>query len=285
MKKFLFGIIGHPIGHTLSPVIHKKLVELANPSLSQEQLDDMFEYSVFDVPPNDLADKFASLTERVGLNVTIPHKIEIGNLLPHLDESSERYGAVNTVDCGSMTGYNTDVYGFNRAIQTLGTDLKGKVLLLGCGGVGRMMALETVWAGGTLTIAVRPDDLSVADSLKSEIFEKTGSKNVTVTTLEKIDSKFDLLINSTPVGMSPNIDDCPVSEEIIAKSKYVFDAIYNPKNTKLIKLAVKNNIPSTSGMSMLVWQAAKAQEIWHKIKYNLEDIEKIIKEMECYCDD
>lgn len=267
MRKF--ALIGHPLGHTMSPPIHNRLFELSN---------DNALYDVIDIAPEDLSTQMDSIFELDGVNVTIPHKISVIPYLNSLDESAKRYGAVNVIDCKNKVGYNTDVVGFTRAVEGLGGNLNSKVLLLGCGGAGRMMAIETAFCGGELTIAVRESDVETAKQLACEIKQKTD-KSVTVTTLDKIEGQFDLLLNSTPVGMYPNIDACPVSEAIIKNCKCVFDAVYNPRETMLVKIALKNNIPAGGGMAMLVLQAVAAHEIWDNAQYNIDDINKLINDM------
>lgn len=267
MRKF--ALIGHPLGHTMSPPIHNRLFELSN---------DNALYDVIDIAPEDLSTQMDSIFELDGVNVTIPHKISVIPYLNSLDESAKRYGAVNVIDCKNKVGYNTDVVGFTRAVEGLGGNLNSKVLLLGCGGAGRMMAIETAFCGGELTIAVRESDVETAKQLACEIKQKTD-KSVNVTTLDKIDGQFDLLLNSTPVGMYPNIDACPVSEAIIKNCKCVFDAVYNPRETMLVKIALKNNIPAGGGMAMLVLQAVAAHEIWDNAQYNIDDINKLINDM------
>lgn len=267
MRKF--ALIGYPLGHTMSPPIHQRLFELSNNPAS---------YEVCEISPDMLPDKISDIFGFCGVNVTIPHKISVIPYLNSLDETAKRYGAVNVIDCKTRCGYNTDVYGFTRAITGLGANLTEKTLLIGSGGAGRMMAIETAFSGGELTIAVRESDIDTANKLKEEIKDKTG-KDVYITEISRISGNYDLLLNATPVGMHPKIDSCPVSEDIIKNVKYVFDAIYNPKETLLIKTAKKYNIPAGGGMAMLVHQAVAAHEIWDNAKYKTDDINKLIYDM------
>ena len=264
-----YALIGHPLGHTMSPPIHNRLFGLEGRKAG---------YEVFEIAPEDLKSKAGQLFELNGFNVTIPHKINIIPFLDKLDSSAEKYGAVNVVDCKTKTGYNTDVYGFVGAVESLGASLASKVLLLGCGGAGRMMAVETAFSGGELTIAVRKEDIKTAEQLKTEIEQKTN-KSPKVTLLSDSKGNFDLLLNATPVGMYPNINACAVEEEIIKNCSFVFDAVYNPKKTKLIKTAEQYSIPAGGGMTMLVLQAVRAHEIWNGAEYKNEDIKQLISEM------
>mgnify|MGYP000797708990 FL=1 len=144
MRKF--GILGHPLGHSLSPQIHTALF-----ALDGETVD----YQMYDIAPEELHDKFDFLATLDGFNITIPHKVSIIDFCDRLDAGAQRYRSVNCIKVGKdeKIGYNTDVIGFTKSIAALGASLNSRVLLIGCGGVGRMMAIETALEGGDLTIA------------------------------------------------------------------------------------------------------------------------------------
>lgn len=270
MRKFV--LLGYPLGHTMSPPIHERLFLLAM------NRDAVYEAAPF--PPEEFDEKVKGYLAYDGLNVTIPYKRTIIPYLDQLDETARLYGAVNVVKGGAQTiGYNTDAIGFTRSIQSLGADLSGSVLLLGCGGAGRMMAIETARNGGRLTIAVRLSDLPVAEELKAEIAQIVPHASVAVTTLDAVEGSFDLLANATPVGMYPNIDASPVGEDVVSRCGMVFDAVYNPRYTKLLQTADRLGLPAAGGMSMLVWQAVAAHEIWDGSSYREEDIQSLIREM------
>lgn len=267
MKKY--ALIGHPLGHSMSPYIHKRLFE---------EVGKTAEYSLVDIAPEEMQAKLPSvLDEYAGLNVTIPHKVAVIDFLDCLDESAQRYNSVNCI-CrkdGKLTGFNTDCDGFLRSVPE--KNLGGKVLLLGCGGVGRMLAAEAARHGAEITMAIIPEAKEMAAALVKEIKEKTGADIKTVMT-DSVSREYDLLINATPVGMYPKTDACPVSEEVIGNCKAVFDVIYNPTKTKLIKIAESKGIPAVGGMSMLVLQAVAAHEIWDGDSYTDEQISRIINE-------
>lgn len=269
MKRYT--LTGHPLGHTLSPPIHKRLFEL-----SRVEGD----YGVTDLP--SLGDGISLLKSFDGYNVTIPYKTEIIGFLDALDDSAKRYGAVNCVKNhdGTATGYNTDCTGFLRSIESEGLSLGGKVLLLGCGGAGRMMATETLLAGGELTIAVR--DVGKGRTVADEISASCGGKKINVVTLGGIDGTFDVCLNSTPVGMFPDIDSSPVSDSVAERCGAVFDAIYNPDETVLMKQFSSRGKTAVGGMAMLVWQAVAAHEIWNGSSFDTDDISKLIEEMNNY---
>lgn len=264
-----YGLIGHPLGHTMSPFIHKKLFEASGKS---------GEYSVMDIAPEELSSKIPELKKLNGFNITIPHKVSIIEFTDSLDESAERYNSVNCIhsENGRLRGYNTDCDGFLRSVDN--DALGGKVLLLGCGGVGRMMAIEAVRHGGELTVAIIPEAMDMAKALAGEISEKYPDSKVKTVFTKDVSGSFDLLVNATPVGMYPKCDACAVSEEAVAGCRAVFDAVYNPGKTKLMRLAEAHGIPAVGGMSMLVYQAAVAHEIWYGGSFSGEQIDSIIRD-------
>lgn len=264
-----FGLTGFPLGHSMSPIIHKELFKINGVDAT---------YVLKEVNPDSFSQGIDELKKLNGFNVTIPHKTNIISFLDGLSERAELFGAVNTVDNknGFLTGYNTDCFGFLRALEMAGIELKGRVLLCGSGGVSRMFAFESVLAGAELTIAVRDADVDAGNQIKSEIEDKL-KKEIEVITLDKVDGKYDVLINGTPVGMFPNVDACVLPEEKIKKCSAVFDAIYNPMETQLLKYAKAAGAKYSNGLPMLVWQAAVAQEIWLGVKFTMEQIKPVIE--------
>lgn len=268
MPKKKYAVIGHPIGHTMSPFIHKRLFSLAGIDA---------EYNVYDVPPEKLKETFdKELSKLNGFNITIPHKQAIIPFLNYLDPKAKLYGSVNTFfnDNGVFRGYTTDPDGFLMALKSAGIPFEGRTVILGCGGVARTMAYEAILAKNDLTLAVRPDDLTMANDLKKELDALDGD-NVKVCKISDLQGDIDVLINATPVGMFPHDENCPVSDEVIKNSKSVFDAIYNPLETKLIKKAKQNGALAVGGMSMLVWQAVVAQTKWNDVAFDKNDIDNL----------
>lgn len=263
-----FGLTGFPLGHSLSPFIHRELFKISGTD---------GEYGLFEISPENLKDEISELTKLCGFNVTIPHKINVIPFLDELDERAALFGAVNTVKTGEkLKGYNTDCYGFLRAVKMADIDLSGNVLLCGSGGVSRMFAFEAVLAGCNLTIAVREDDIPAAEVIASEIKEKLN-KEAKILNLKDVSGNYNLIINGTPVGMHPNTDACILPKEIIQKANAVFDAIYNPEETLFIKYAKEAELKYSNGLSMLVWQAAIAEEIWNDVEFSEKDIQKVIE--------
>lgn len=268
MPKKKYAVIGHPIGHTMSPFIHKRLFSLAGIDA---------EYNVYDVPPEELKETFdKELSKLNGFNITIPHKQAIIPFLDYLDPKAKLYGSVNTFfnDNGTFRGYTTDPDGFLMALKSAGIPFEGRTVILGCGGVARTMAYEAILAKNDLTLAVRTDDLTMANDLKKELDALDGD-NVKVCKIADLQGDIDVLINATPVGMFPHDENCPVSDEVIKNSKSVFDAIYNPLETLLIKKAKQNGALAVGGMSMLVWQAVVAQTKWNDVAFDKNDIDKL----------
>ncbi len=263
-----FALIGYPLGHSMSAVIHKELFRISGVDA---------DYSMIEVAPEDLDATFGEKLKGLnGFNVTIPHKI---NIIPNLDalsDKAELFGAVNTVHVSdTVTGHNTDCSGFLRALEMADITLGGNVLLLGSGGVARMIAFETVLAGANLTLAVREDDIPAAEVIKQELEDKLG-KSCDIILLADAKGGYDLVINGTPVGMFPHIDACPVDKSVIQSSKAAFDVIYNPIETQFIQCAKEAGLKYSGGLSMLVWQAAVAEEIWNGVKFSYEDIEEVL---------
>ena len=267
-----YALTGHPLGHSMSPLIHEKLFALSG-------IED-YSYQLLDIAPEDLPSSRSILEEHRGMNVTIPHKQSVIPLMDELAESALRYNSVNCISNsgGKLTGYNTDCDGFLRGAQQL--PLGGKVIILGCGGVGRMIAIETVLHGADLTLAVIPQDVKNAGILREEILTKCPGASVKIADIASIDGKCDLLINATPVGMYPKVDACAVSDEVIANCGSVFDVIYNPTETMLMRKARALGKTAVGGASMLVYQAVKAHEIWYGAEFDESDIDKIILEVE-----
>lgn len=266
-----FALTGHPLGHSMSPLIHEKLFALSGND---------GEYSLLDIAPEDLPSSRTVIEEHAGMNVTIPHKQAVIALMDELGESAERYNSVNCVknDNGRLIGYNTDCDGFLRSAE--GLPLGGEVTILGCGGVGRMIAIETALHGGNITLAVIPQDVPAAQALMAEIMQKCPGASVKIADIASLEGSRDLLINATPVGMYPKTEACAVSDSVIENSGSVFDVIYNPTETLLMKKARAMGKTAVGGTAMLVYQAVKAHEIWYGGSFPAEAVAKIITEVE-----
>jgi shikimate dehydrogenase len=274
MKKF--ALIGHPLGHSMSPLIHEKLFEFSG-------LSDCT-YELVDIAPEEIGNSRDLLSSFSGMNVTIPYKQEVISLIDELGESAQRYNSVNCIDNknGRLIGYNTDCDGFVRSAEKL--PLGGNVAILGCGGVGRMIAIEVARHGGSITLAVIPQDIQNAQLLMAEIMQKCPGSSVRIVEISELAGKFDLLINATPVGMFPKVDACAVSDKVIEDCSSVFDVIYNPKETLLMKKARAMGKTAIGGAAMLVYQAVRAHEIWYGAEFDEGYVDQIILEVEDHVD-
>lgn len=271
-----FGLLGHPLGHSMSPFIHQALFALSGRPQP---------YALHDVAPEDLKAQVPKLLAGQGFNITIPYKVEIIPFLTQLSEKAGLYQSVNTVEIkdGRYIGHNTDVDGFLHGIRSLGVELsQGPVLMLGSGGVANMIATEVVLAGSPLTIAVRKEDVKQAAALKERLLKIKPEAEITTCLLDEPNGSYRLLVNATPVGMYPNTQSCPVTPDIIRQAEAVFDLVYNPFETQLVQTAKSLGLPAGGGLSMLVWQAAVAHEIWFGDSFTDQQIQQVILQAKEY---
>lgn len=267
MKK-RFAVIGYPLGHTMSPFIHNRMFELGNVN---------GEYEAILTHPDDLQVVVNDLRQYDGFNITIPHKETLIPLVDELDESAKIYKAINTVSNrgGKLIGYSTDADGFVAALELEDIPLKGRVLILGSGGVSRTIATECVRRGCDVTLAVRPSGMEKAKRLSNDLRERFR-KGATCIELGDISESYDLAVNGTPVGMHPKTNESVLNKNQLKNIKHVFDSVYNPENTALVNLARSVGIKAISGMGMLVMQAAKAQEHWLGATFKKEDMKQLV---------
>ena len=266
-----YTLIGHPLGHSMSPFIHERLFAMAGRKA---------EYTLPDIAPEHLLEKEPFLRSLQGFNITIPHKMAVIPMVDRLDESARRYDSVNCVANvdGKLVGYNTDCDGFTMSVKDYPMD--GKVLLIGCGGVGRMIATEALRSGADLTIGIIPQDRKLVETFIQEAKQQMPDARVQYAVTAEIHEKFDVIINASPVGMFPKADACPVSDELIDQADYFFDVIYNPTKTLFLRKALAQGKTAKGGAAMLVLQAVRAHEIWNGDSYTQEQIDTIIREME-----
>lgn len=266
-----YTLIGHPLGHSMSPFIHERLFAMAGRKA---------EYTLTDIAPEHLLEKEPFLRSLQGFNITIPHKMAVIPMVDRLDESARRYDSVNCVANvdGKLVGYNTDCDGFTMSVKDYPMD--GKVLLIGCGGVGRMIATEALRSGADLTIGIIPQDRELVETFIQEAKQHMPDARVQYAVTTEIHEKFDVIINASPVGMFPKADACPVSDELIDQADYFFDVIYNPTKTLFLRKALAQGKTAKGGAAMLVLQAVRAHEIWNGDSYTQEQIDTIIREME-----
>jgi len=270
-KTAVCGVIGDPIEHTMSPVMH-------NAAFKKLGLD--YLYVPFRVRKEELGravEGMRALNIR-GLNVTIPHKVAIIPLLDKLDPLVEKIGAVNTIvnDGGVLTGYNTDATGFLQALLEEEVEPEGKnIVILGAGGASRAVSFILAERGASLVILNRQLELDWAEELARRI-SQSFNKEVKALILNEenlavVLERADVLVNATSVGMSPKIDETPVPARLLKPGLIIFDILYNPVKTRLMKEAEVAGAQTIGGLDMLVWQGALAFEKWtgHKAPYDL----------------
>jgi shikimate dehydrogenase len=259
-KTKVCALIGDPIEHTMSPVMH-------NTAYKKLGLD--YIYIPFRVRPEQLAqavEGLRALNVR-GFNVTIPHKVAIIPLLDGLDPLAEKIGAVNTVvnNDGTLRGFNTDAEGFLRALLEHGMKPKGKkVVVLGAGGASRAITYILAEKGAHLTILNRQQELDWAEDI-ARLIREDHRQEVKVLELGHLTEALadaDLLVNTTSVGMSPAVEDSPAPAELLDKVPVVFDIVYNPIITRLLREAALAGAKTIGGLDMLAWQGALAFEMW-----------------------
>ena len=260
------GLTGFPLGHSLSPKIHAAALKAAG-------LEG--EYLLYPVSPDDPA-ALAALVNRLrsgelqGLNVTIPHKQAVIPLLDDLTPSARSIGAVNTifVQDGRLIGHNTDAPGFLADLARLLENRKSKIqnpksaLVLGAGGAARAVVAALLSDGWMVTLAVRSADLSQAQQLSQQ-----HSSLIAFHALDELPaldlSALTLIVNTTPLGMSPETETCAWPAALdFPPTAAVYDCVYNPRETLLVKRARAAGLPAETGLGMLLEQAALAFEIW-----------------------
>lgn len=263
-KTKLLGIIGDPVEHSLSPVMH-------NAAIANLGLD--YIYVPFPVQQNNLAEALAgfSAVNLKGFNITIPHKQEIIRLLTEISDDAANIGAVNTVwrTESGWKGTNTDAAGFIAPLKAIDRDWsKTTPVILGNGGAARAVVagLANLGCGEIHVVGRNPDKLAR--------FYESWSHAPKITSLLKIHNwdslsslipAADLLVNTTPIGMSPKIDASPVSADLMQKLKQnaiAYDLIYTPNPTQFLRLAKEQGATTLDGLEMLVQQGVEALEIW-----------------------
>lgn len=275
----LLGLIGHPIKQSYSPFIHNSAFEFKKME---------YIYLPFDVTKSNLknAVKGMSILGMKGFNVTIPHKENILDMLDTISEEASIVGAVNTVvnDHGELNGYNTDVHGVTETLMPYKKDISGSVVsVAGAGGAARAVIYSLIRNFKPKKIFLVNRTEQKAESLKKYFSEKIKfdafkTKELFPPDLVETFQSSKLIINATSVGMFPEYDDSITGlAESFTKDQIVFDLVYNPTKTKLLKLAQKQGAETVDGLSMLIFQAAKSFELWTGEEMPLEQVRNSIK--------
>jgi len=270
-KTKVCGVIGDPVEHTMSPVMH-------NAAFKKLGMD--YRYLPFRVSKEELGRTIADMRALNirGLNVTIPHKVAVIPFLDKLDPLAKEIGAVNTIvnDDGVLTGYNTDATGFLQALLDNGVEPEGKrVVILGAGGASRAISFILAEKGARLVILNRR--LNRAKELARSV--SRSSKDIAALKLDEANlakamEGAEVLVNATSVGMSPGTGETPLPARLLKPGLVVFDIVYNPVRTRLLREAEAAGARTIGGLDMLVWQGAMAFEKWTGRKAPLELMKK-----------
>ncbi len=277
-KTAVCGLIGNPVSHTLSPLIHNTLSELMGIELV---------YVPFLVEEDRVGEavKGAYALNIKGLNATVPHKSAVIPYLCEVDELAQRIGAVNTlvrVD-GGYKGYNTDMPGLFRQLKSEGITLTDReVILLGAGGAARAVAFMCVQYGAK-KVYILNRTLEKAQAVADEVNESFGKEcliPMALSEYHRIPKKKYLVIQGTSIGLSPNVDDVVIGDtEFYELIETGVDLIYKPAETKFMKLAKAAGGNAYNGLKMLLYQGIIAYELWNDIEIPEEMAEVVYQKM------
>ncbi|MGN0374900.1 MAG: shikimate dehydrogenase [Butyrivibrio sp.] len=271
-------LIGNPVGHSISPLIHNTLAERMNINLA---------YTAFSVESDDVgtAVKGAKALGILGMNVTVPHKCEVIPYLDEIDELALHIGAVNTIvstDKG-YKGYNTDITGLGRQLREEGISLKDRdVIILGAGGASKAVTYLCADEGAS-RIFLLNRSISNAEKLADEVnsFFPDRVVPMELTDYHKIPAGKYPVIQTTSVGLYPNTDKAPIEDEDFYEMvESGVDIIFNPYETQFMKLCRKHGAPAFNGLKMLLYQGIAAFELWNKVVVPKELSEEILNLME-----
>ena len=256
-------LLGHPVGHSMSAVMH-------NAAFRELGLD--YRYELKSVPPGELGSFVSSELRRpgfAGASVTIPHKVAVMEHLDGVDPSALRIGAVNTivVEDGQLKGYNTDGAGALRGIvEVYGEVEDARVVMVGAGGAARAVGYHLSTNVRELTIANRT--VGRAEALARDLTENPGCRAIVKSiplergALRDAIVGADILVNGTPLGMHPETQGTPVERSLLHPGLLVFDLVYNPVMTRLLREAGEAGAAILPGVNMLVYQGATAFRMW-----------------------
>lgn len=271
----LLGVMGHPINHSFSPAIH-------NAALSDAGLD--YAYLPLEVPPEALENmiKWIRTINFHGFNVTIPHKNKILPLLDEVTDEAKKVGAVNTVvrENGKLIGYNTDIAGFIAGLKEANCSAENKnAVVLGAGGATRAVVFALI-KEKVKNISIIARSVSKAKNLAMDF---NSLLNITCHNFNDEEYKTaaknaDIIVNTTPLGMFPNIDAMPIIDfSLVKQEALIYDIIYTPEETKFLKEAKAHNLKTQNGEMMLVEQGAAAFRLWTGKNPNTELMKETLR--------
>ena len=279
LNKFA-GIIGYPLSHTLSPSMHNFIYQ---------KLGIDVEYKKWEISPNNLKSHIEKINNEnfIGANITVPYKEKIVPLLDEIRNEAKFTGAVNTIvkNNNKLIGYNTDVYGIEQTLDIkLKNDVINNAVIFGAGGAAKAAFFVLLQRGlNNLTIVNRTKSNALKMISK---FNNVNFDQTIITLNEKSQIKSaclsaDLIINTTILGMkgSGYEDISPIDSTFIDSNSVIFDMVYNPTKTQLIKIALERNANIIEGLNMLVYQAIKSIELWTGIRPSFDDMYSKCKEI------
>lgn len=272
------GLIGNPVEHTLSPVIHNHLAEMTGKNMV---------YVPFQVENEAVWDAVlgAYALNVLGMNVTVPHKAAVIPCLKEIDGLAEKIGAVNTLvrTDGGYKGYNTDMPGLLRAMQSEGIQIKGEtVLLLGAGGAARAVAFLCA-SEGAVRVYLCNRTFEKAQQVAAEVNQAFGGDCIVPVTYEELDTlpeeRF-LAIQGTSVGLYPHVTDTPLADGAIYDRIHTgVDLIYRPAETRFMQLVQKHGGRIMNGLKMLLYQGIIAYELWNDVRVTDAQAQEILQKM------
>jgi len=263
-----FGLLGEKLGHSYSKEIHEIFFELTGKKAS---------YKMIEKEISEIGELMKSIRdgEFNGINVTIPYKLEVIKYLDEVSETAKKIGAVNTITCrdGKLIGDNSDYFGFLKTLELNDIDVKGKkVLVLGTGGASKAIYNGLIDSGA--------ENIFLATIIENDPFNvRTQDRLIHYSAIAGL-RDIELIVNCTPVGMYPAVDNCPLEEKNLINANAVVDIVYNPKETVLMIKYKLKGVKAANGLVMLISQAIKSEEIWHNEEYSKEIIKEIHKRLE-----
>ena len=271
-KTKLMGLIGNPVEHTLSPVIHNTIAENMNENMV---------YVPFPVADDiESAIKGAYALGIQGMNITVPYKSDVIPFLAKLDEEAEIIGAVNTLvrTENGYKGYNTDLPGLYRAILSEGIEVRGsRVIIVGAGGAARAAAFMCAFNKAERVVILNRT-VEKAERIVNEVKEKTGFAAMeakAITDYHSIKGEGYLVLQATKVGLYPKTEESPITDEVFfEKAAVVYDLIYTPQQTMFMRLAQGQGVAAYNGLKMLLYQGVAAYEMWNQVSVPDTVVEK-----------
>ncbi|MCL2208380.1 MAG: shikimate dehydrogenase [Fibromonadales bacterium] len=248
-KTKILGVFGNPVEHTKSPAIHNALLKDCGINAV---------YLPFPAEKQGLKDAIAGFRAMgfAGANVTIPFKEQVIPLLDHVSPVSKATGSVNTLywELDKLCGTSTDGLGALRNLEAAGISIKGKnIAMLGSGGAAKALAYAFLEEAGAASLKIY--------TIEPELWN-LELKNLSLHDFNDAKENIDLLVNATPLGMHPNIDQSPVDKSVLKSDMAVFDIVYNPLKTKLLKEAEEAGCKTISGIGMLIYQGLESFKLW-----------------------